>query len=112
VGLQHALDPVERAARDREGAPREPLRLELAGSEREERRAVGGLAVQARAPGQAAERAVERREEQGVRVAEREVAQVRRGGGERPNGERRPRAFLNGVPVAVEPLSTCERVRL
>src|SRR5439155_6036666 len=90
VGLQHALDPVEGTADDREGVVREAFPLELAPGEREQRRTIRRLAVKTRTPRGARERSRERREQRRVRVAEREVPQVSRRRRDRPDRERRP----------------------
>ena len=96
--LKDALDPVERAADDRERTGREAVRVELAAGDLEKLRAIRRLAVQAGTPPHAGERARERRQQRRVGVAEREVAQVRRCGRHRTDRQRRPGAHARAAP--------------
>ncbi len=92
--LDHALDPVERAADDARLAGRDAVGGELLAYERSQLRQRRRLAVQARRQVRARERALQVRQQLRIGIAVREIARARGNGSERARGADR-RAFAD-----------------
>ena len=78
VLAQHALDRIERAARDRHRCRRNAVGLELGGGEGDERSQFRRLAVEVRVGVQTAKRGIDRWQQRGVGVAGRRDRRRRR----------------------------------